>query len=81
MFGVGIGPVSHFVLNLIVLHFPPLTVTTIPGSGETDSLQTLVSVATRSVLIRDTVAARYGMVTDVGGALQNHVAAASQTLS
>ena len=44
--GVGIGRVSQLFLHLIILHFPPLFVTTSPGGGETYCLQTVVDVVT-----------------------------------
>ena len=63
-------------LHLLVLHFPPLIVTTNPGSGETGLLQTVVAAAVCSVPGRETVADRAGMVAAVGGALQNPAGAA-----
>ena len=63
-------------LYLLVLHFPPLIVTTIPGDGETGLIQAMVAVAVCSVPGRDTVADGSGMVSVVGGALQTPIGAA-----
>ena len=64
-------------LHLLVLHFPPLIVTTSPGGGEIGFLQTVVDVAVCSVPGRDTVAAGAGMVAAVGVVLQTPVGSAS----
>ena len=64
-------------LYLLVLHFLPLIVTTIPGGGETGLLQTVVAVAVCSVPGIGTVADGDGRVSAVGGALKNPVGAAS----
>ena len=53
-------------LHLLVLHFPPLIVTTSPGGGETGLLQTLVAVAMCSVPGLNTVAAGSGIVSAAG---------------
>ena len=58
------------LLHLLVLHFPPLIVTTNPGSGETGLLQTVVAAALCSVFSHNTVAVGDDMVDAVGGALQ-----------
>ena len=65
---------SQKVLHILVLNFLPLIVTTNPGGGDTDLLQTVVDTAMCYVPIRDTVDsgdAGDGMVAAVGGALQN----------
>ena len=64
------------LLHLLVLHFPPLIVTTNPGSGETGLLQTVVAAAVRSAPGRKSVADRAGMVAAVGGSLQTPAGAA-----
>ena len=50
-----IGLVSQKYLHLLVLHFPPLVVTTNPGGGETGLIQTVVADSVCSVPGRDTV--------------------------
>ena len=57
-------------LHLFVLHFPPLFIKTIHGGGDTDWLQTLVSVTLCYSQGRDTAAVGVGMVDAVGVALQ-----------
>ena len=64
-------------LHLLVLHFPPLIVTTSPGGGDTYWLQTVVSVDVCSIPSRDTVANRVGLVDAVGVALKHSVGAVS----
>ena len=64
-------------LHLLVLHFPPLNITTIPGGGETGFLQTVVAVDMCYVPGRNTVASGAGIVSAVGGALQTPVGAES----
>ena len=60
-------------LHLLVLHFPPLVVTTNSGGGETGLLQTVVADAVYSAPVRDTVDIGFsgdGMDAAVGGALK-----------
>ena len=49
-------------LHLLVLHFPPVIVTTNPDGGKTGLLQTVVADAVCYVLGRDTFDAGAGMV-------------------
>ena len=67
-------------LHLLVLHFPPLIVTTSPGGGERSLLQTVAVADLRSVLCRNTVSAGAGIVAAFGGALQTPSGAALQIL-
>ena len=65
-------------LHLLVLHFPPLIVTTNPGGGETGLLQTVVADAVCSVPGCNTVSVgAYGavMVAAISGALQTSAGA------
>ena len=57
---------SHIFLHLIVLHFPPLFVTTSPGGVETYLLQTVVDAADCYFRGRNTVAAVFGAVAYIG---------------
>ena len=68
------------VLDLLVLHFLPLIVTTSPGGGDTDFLQTVVDVAACSFPGRNTVAAGTDTVDAVGVALKTTVSAESQIM-
>ena len=71
-------------LYLLVLHFPPLIVTTNPGGGEKGLLQTVVDAAVCSIPGRDTVDAGAdgaGMVAAVGGVLQTTAGAALQIVT
>ena len=66
-------------LHLLVQHFPPLIVTTIPGGGETGLFQTVVAAAVCSVPCHNTVsdgAVGDGMVATVCGALKHCAGAA-----
>ena len=66
-------------LHLLVIHFPPLVVTTKPGGGEIGLLQTVVADTVCSVPVRDTVASGdlgAGVVSAVGGAFQTPAGAA-----
>ena len=68
-----IGLVSQKYLHLLVLHFPPLVVTTNPGGGETGLIQTVVAASVCSVPGLNTVDdwdSGYSMVAAAGGALQ-----------
>ena len=68
-------------LHLLVLHFPPLIVTTNPGGGETVLLQTVVTADFCSVPSLDTVsvvASGDGMVSAVGGDFKTPAGAALQ---
>ena len=76
--GWGLVLCQKTFLHLLVLHFPPLFVTTIPGGGDTYWLQPVVAVAECSFHSRNTVAAGVGMVDSVGVDLQNLVGAASR---
>ena len=67
-------------LHLLVLHFPPLVVTTNSGGGETDLLQIVINFAVCSVPGRDTFSTGAGMVSAVGVALQTPVCAASKNV-
>ena len=67
-------------LHLLVLHFPPLIVTTISGAGDTDLFQTVVAVSVCSIPCLNTVAAGSGIVDDVGGYFQTPIGAALQIL-
>ena len=70
---------SQKYLHLLVLHFPPLVVTTNPGGGETGLIQTVVADSVCSVPGRDTVVsvdAGAGMVAAIGGSLQTPAGAA-----
>ena len=76
--GWGLVLCQKTFLHLLVLHFPPLFVTTIPGGGETDWLQTVVAFAVCYVPGIDTVATGDSIVAGVGVALQNLVGTASR---
>ena len=78
MFGLGIGHVSQKVFTFTCSTFPPLIVTTSPGGGETDWLQTVVAFAVCYVPGIDTVATGDSIVAGVGVALQNLVGTASR---
>ena len=60
------------------LHFPPLSVTTSPGGGKIDWIQTMVDVSECSVHVCNTVSSRVGMVSAVCVYLQTLVGSASQ---
>ena len=70
---------SQNVLHLLVLHFPPLIVTTSPGGGDIGLLKDVVASAVSSFPGRDTVddeAAGDDMVAAVGGSLKTPAVAA-----
>ena len=72
------------VLDLLVLHFLPLIVTTSPGGGDTGLLQNVVAADVCYVTGLDTVAAGAagsGMVDSVGEALQTPVGATLRIVS
>ena len=64
--------------HLLVVHSPPLFVTTSPVGGETDWLQIVVVVSKCYVHGRNTVADGVGMVASDGVAFQTLVGAASR---
>ena len=66
------------LLHLLVIHFPPLIVTTSPGGGEMYFFQTVVAVDVCSVPVCDTVAPEAIMVASVGVDFQTPVGAASR---
>ena len=72
---------SQNKLHLLVLYFMPLIVTTRTGDSEAGLLQNMVAVSMWSVLSRNTVATRDGMVAAVGESLQTPVGTASRILS
>ena len=66
-------------LHLLVIHFPPLIVTTNPGGDDTCLIQTVVSAAVCSVPCHNTVAggdAGDGIVAAVGGDFKTPAGAA-----
>ena len=78
IFGGGDQFCVTYCLHLIVIHFPPLFVTTSPSGGDTYCLQNVVAASDFSFHGRDTLISGVGGVAAAGVVLQNLVVAASR---